>query len=123
MTKQLARVGIAVLTTLLALMVFWQFRMIIIYVMISLMLAATLRPLVSRLAGRKFLVRAGWILLYLAVLGSFGSFLFLTGETAMNEIQQFVQTVSVQDEWRLPVWLEGSSCFRPSLALHKVLAV
>jgi len=109
MTKQLARVGIAVMTTLLALVVLWQFRIIIIYVIISLILAATLRPLFSRLAGRKFMVRAAWILLYLAALGSFGSFLFLTGETAMHEIQHFVQTVSVQDEWRLPVWLEGSS--------------
>ena len=109
MTKQLAKVGIAVMTTLLALVVFWQFRLIIIYVMISLMLAATLRPLVSRLAGRKFWARAAWIVLYLVVLGSFGTFLVLTGETAMKEIQHFVQTVSVQDEWRLPVWLEGSS--------------
>lgn len=109
MTKHLARASIAVMTTLLALVVFWQFRMIIIYVLISLMLAATLRPLVNRLAGRKFIVRAAWILLYLVALGSFGSFLFLTGETAMNEIQQFVQTVSVQGEWRLPVWLEGST--------------
>ena len=109
MTKQLARVGIAVMTTLLALVVFWQFRIIIIYVLISLMLAATLRPFVYRLAGRRTIVRAAWILLYVVALGSFGSFLFLTGETAMKEIQHFVQTVSVQDAWKLPVWLEGSS--------------
>jgi putative permease len=109
MTKHLARAGMAVMTTLLALVVFWQFRMIIIYVLISLMLAATLRPLVNRLAGRKFIVRAAWILLYLVALGSFGSFFFLTGETAMNEIQKFGQTVSVQGEWMLPVWLEGTT--------------
>ena len=42
-------------------------------------------------------------------LGSFGFLLFLTGETAINEIQQLAQTVSVQDAWRLPIWLEGSS--------------
>jgi putative permease len=50
-----------------------------------------------------------WILLYLVALGSFGFLLFLTGKTAINEIQQFAQTVSVQDEWSLPVWLQGSS--------------
>ena len=54
-------------------------------------------------------MRVAWILLYLVALGSFGFLLFLTGKAAINEIQQLAQTVSVQDEWRLPVWLEGSS--------------
>ena len=43
------------------------------------------------------------------VLGGFGFLLFLTGKTAIDEIQQLAQTVSVQDKWILPVWLEGSS--------------
>jgi len=97
------------MTTLLALVVLWQFRIVVVYVLISLTLAAALRPLVNRLVGRGFLVRVAWILLVLVALGSFGFLLFLTGETAINEIQQFAQTVSVQDTWRLPVWLEGSS--------------
>jgi predicted PurR-regulated permease PerM len=109
MTKQLVRFGLAVMTTLLALVVLWQFRIVVVYVLISLMLAAALRPLVQRLVGRGFVARMAWILLYLVALGSFGFLLFLTGKTAINEIQQFAQTVSVQDEWSLPVWLQGSS--------------
>jgi len=42
-------------------------------------------------------------------LGSFSFLLFLTGRTAINEIQQLAHTVSVQGEWRLPIWLEVSS--------------
>jgi putative permease len=109
MTKQMVRFGVAVMTTLLALVILWQFRNVVVYVLISLMLAAALRPLVKRLDGRGLAARVAWILLYLVVLGSFGLLLFLTGETAINEIHQFVRTVSVQDGWRLPVWLEGSS--------------
>ncbi len=109
MTKQIIRFGAAGLTTLLVLVVLWQFRIVVVYVLISLALAAALRPLVNRLVGRGFVVRAAWILLVLVALGSFGFLLFLTGETAINEIQGFAQTVSVQDAWRLPVWLEGSS--------------
>jgi predicted PurR-regulated permease PerM len=109
MTKKLVGFGAAIMTTLLALMVLWQFRIVVVYVLISLALAAALRPLVKRLAGRRFMVRAAWILLYLVCLGSFGFLLFLTSEAAINEIQLFAQTVSVQDAWRLPVWLEGSS--------------
>ncbi len=109
MTKQIIRFGAAVMTTLLALVVLWQFHIVFVYVLISLTLAAALRPLVNRLVGRGFVVRVAWILLYLVALGSFGFLLFQTGETAINEIQHLAQSVSVQDTWRLPIWLEGSS--------------
>ncbi len=109
MTKQLIGFGTAVMATLLALVVLWQFRITVVYVLISLTIAAALRPLVNRLVGRGFVVRLTWILLYLVALGGFAFLLFLTGETAIHEIQQLAHTVSVQDEWTLPVWLEGSS--------------
>jgi putative permease len=109
MTKQVIRFGAAVMTTLLALVVLWQFRIVVVYVLISLMFAAALRPLANRLVGRGFIVRVAWILLYLVILGSFGFLLFLTSETAINEIQQLAHTISVRDMWTLPVWLEGSS--------------
>jgi len=109
MTKQLVVFGTAVMTTLLALVVLWQFRIVVVYVLVSLTLAATVRPLVKDWSRRGFVVRAAWILLCLVALGSFGFFLFLSGETAIHEIQQLARTVSVQDEWRLPIWLEGSS--------------
>jgi len=109
MTKQVVGFGMAVMTTLLALVVLWQFRIVVVYVLISLALAAALRPLVNRLVGRGIVIRVAWILLYLVVLGSVGYLLFLTGKAAINEIQQLAQTLSVQDEWTLPVWLEGSS--------------
>jgi putative permease len=87
----------------------WQFRLVVIYALISLMLAAALRPLVTRLAGKRFLVRLAWILLYLVILAGFGILLFLTAETAVIEIQQLSKTLSVQDKWVLPAWLEGTS--------------
>lgn len=109
MTKQLAGFGTAVMTTLLALAVLWQFHIVVVYVLISLTLAAALRPLVNRLGGRGVVARGAWILLYLVALGSFGFLVFLTGETAIHEIQQLAQTVSAQDAWRLPSWLAGSA--------------
>ena len=108
MTKQIVRIGAAVMTTLLALFIMWQFRIVVVYVLVSLALAAALRPLVTSLVGRGLLVRAGWILLYLAVLGGFGYLLFLTGSTALNEIQLLAHSMSAQDAWKLPMWMEGS---------------
>ena len=109
MTKQVIGFGAAVMTTLLALVVIWQFQIVVVYVLISLILAATLRPLASRLAGRSIVVRLAWVLLYLVALASFGYLLLVTGETAINEIQQLARTLSVQDKWTLPLWLEASS--------------
>jgi predicted PurR-regulated permease PerM len=65
MSKNLIRIGVAVLTTLLAILVLWQFRTIVAYVLVSLMLAATIRPLFSRLAGRSLIRRMVWIFVYI----------------------------------------------------------
>lgn len=109
MTKKLVGFGMAVMTTMLALVVLWQFRIVVVYLLISLALAAALRPLANRLVGRGLLVRVAWIFLYVVALGGFGFILFLTGESAIQEIQQLAETVSVQDGWRLPLWLEGTA--------------
>jgi putative permease len=109
MTKQLVRVGAAVMTTLLVLVVIWLFRIVVIYVLISLALAAALRPLVNRLAGRRLVVRVAWILLYLVILCSFGYLLFLTVGAAISEIQNLARSLSAQDAWKVPILLENSS--------------
>jgi len=114
MTKRLVMFATAVMITLLGLLVLWQFHIVVVYVLISLTLAATVRPLVQRLVRRGFVVRAAWILLYLVVLGGFGFLLFLTGKIVINEIQQLSHSVSVQDKWILPRWVEGS-CFQQTL--------
>lgn len=109
MTKQLVWFGTAVMTTLLALVALWQFHLVVIYVLLSLALAATVRPLVQRWVRRGFIMRLVLILLFLVVLGSFGFLLFLGSVSASGEIQQLAQRVAVQDEWRLPEGLKGSS--------------
>jgi len=116
MTKRLLMFASAVMLTLLSLLVLWQFRIVVVYLLISLTLAATVRPLVQRLVRRGFIVRAAWILLYLAALGGFGFLLFLVGKITINEIQQLSHAVSAQDKWILPLWLEGSSFQQTLLA-------
>ena len=109
MTKHIIRIGAAVMTTLLALVVLWQFRIVIVYVLISIVLAAAVRPLFQRWARQGLAVRLALIILFLVSLGSVGFLLFLGAGSVISEIQQLAQTVSVQDKWRLPEWLENSS--------------
>ena len=71
MTKQLVVIGTAVMTTLLAVVLLWQFRIVVIYVLISLALAATIRPIARSEPGRKFVTRLVLIVLYVVSLGIF----------------------------------------------------
>ena len=109
MTKPIIRIGMAVLTTFLAVVLLWQFRVIIVYILISLVLAAALRPLASRLVGHKLIERIAWILLCLLVLVGFVLLIFLTGKTAISEVQNLGAGLSTQDTWTLPIWLEGTT--------------
>jgi|SRR5665648_53447 len=109
MTKKLVTIGMAVMSTLLGLLIIWQFREVLIYVLVSLALAAVMRPLIKRLAGRGILMVTAWVLIYIIALIGFGFFLFLAGKTAIVEIEQLAQSLSVQNEWVLPAWLNGSS--------------
>jgi putative permease len=109
MIKQLVVIGTAVMTTLLALAVLWQFRIVFVYVLVSLALAATVRPFVKDWARRGLVMRLALILLYMVSLCGFGFLIFLVGRFAVSDIQQFAQTLSVQGTWVLPPWLEGSS--------------
>ena len=109
MTKKIVLVGAAVLTTLLALILLWQFHETVILVMISLAAAATMRPLIQRLRGQKIILRFAWIIIYIAVLGGIGTLLFYTFKAAGFEIQYLTKTMSSQDMWILPAWLAESS--------------
>lgn len=109
MTKKLVWIAIAVMTTVLALVILWQFRIAVVYFLVSLALAASVSPLVKRWPRRGFALRLAIIFLFVLALGSFGFLLFLGGGSAIGEIKQLANTVAVQDEWMLPEWLQGSS--------------
>ncbi|MBI5353832.1 MAG: AI-2E family transporter [Chloroflexi bacterium] len=109
MTKQLVIYGTAVMTALLALLALWQFRIVVVYVLISLALAATVRPFITHWSSSGWMKRLLLVVICLISLGILGFLLVLSVETAINEIGRLLHTVSVQDRWMLPIWLQGSS--------------
>lgn len=108
MTKQVVRIGAAAMITLLALLILWQFRMVLVNVLISLALAAAIRPLIKRLEARSILSRVMWLGMYVVSIISIALLIFKASEKAVIEIQELVNALSVQNEWMLPVWLNGS---------------
>jgi len=107
MTKQLLVIGTAVMTTVLALVVLWQFHIVVIYVLISLALAATIRPIARSESRHNFVTRLLLILLYVVSLGIFGLLIFLVGRFFISDLQELAQRISIQKIWMLPTWLEG----------------
>ena len=108
-TKQLLTFGTAVLVTVLGLLLLWQFRLVFVYVLFSLALAASLRPLAKRLTGRKRFQRLGLLLLFLLLLGGFALLVGLRVARAAGDVQRLAGQVAVQDEWQQPEWLAGTA--------------
>jgi len=108
MTKQLFMIGTAVMTTLLGLVLLWQFRVVVIYVLISLALAATVRTIARSETRRSFVTRLLLVLLYLVSIGIFGLLIYLVSRLVIGDLQQLAQKISEQSTWILPPWLEGS---------------
>lgn len=107
MTKRILLSGTAVMTTLLALVALWQFRIVVIYVLISLALAVTVRPIARSNPRRKFVPRLLLILLYIVGIGIFFLLIFLVGRLLIGDFQQLASKISIQRTWMLPFWLEG----------------
>ncbi len=107
MTRQLVVIGTAVMTTLLALAVLWQFSIVVIYVFISLALAATVRPLVRSESRRSLVKRLLLILLYLVSIVICGLLILLVGRLLIRDLQNLAGTIAVQSTWVLPSWLKG----------------
>ena len=101
-------IGTAVMTTLLALVALWQFRIVVIYMLISLVLAATFRPMAQSESRHNFVTRLLLTLQYLAGLGIFGILIFLVGRFLIGDFQQLAERLSAQSAWMLPSWLAGS---------------
>ena len=115
MTKRLLVIGTAAMTTLLALVALWQFRIVVIYVLVSLALAATVRPIIKREPTIKFTTRLLSILLYVVSFSLFFLLIFLVGRLLIGDLQQLASRISVQSTWMLPAWLEGG-LFQQALA-------
>jgi len=107
MTKRLVLIGTAVMTTLLALVALWQFRIVVIYVLISLVLAATARPMAKSESRGNLFTRLILRLQYVVGLGVAGILIFLVGRLLIGDFQQLSENLSVPSSWRSPAWLVG----------------
>lgn len=108
MIKRVIVIATAIMTTVLILVVLWQFRVVIVFVLISLLLSATFRPIARSESRHDFLTRLLLTLQYVVALVILGVSIFLVGRLLVSDIQQLAQALSVESTWQLPAWMESS---------------
>lgn len=107
MTKRILIVAAAIMTTLLALAALWQFRIVLVYVLISLVLAATFRPIAESESRRNIRTRVLLSLQYVVGLAVTLSLLFIVGRFLVSDFQQITEKIALQNVWVVPPWLQG----------------
>lgn len=109
MTKQVATIAAAIMATLLGLAILWQFRAVVIYVLIALLLAATFLPIAGNYSRRNPGTRVGVTLQYLLALGVGMLLIFLGGRFLVADFQHLLENLSDESAWMLPEWLTSGS--------------
>lgn len=112
MTKRILIIAIGVMSTLLALATLWQFRTVVIYVLVALLIASAFRRASGNSTLRPRLVRIQLVLTYIGSIGLLILLVLLAGRFLINDFQQLVESITEQSTWLLPAWLEGSSVER-----------
>lgn len=112
MTKRILVIAIGVMSTLLALATLWQFRTVVIYVLIALLIASAFRPTPGNATLRPRLARVRLVLSYAGSMALFLLLILLAGKFLVNDFQQLVESITEQSTWLLPAWLEGSTAER-----------
>lgn len=105
MTKRVFVIALGIMTTLLALVALWQFRVVLIYVLLSLVIAATFRPMSRSESRHNLRTRILQIFQYLVAVIVVGLLLFIVGRFLINDFQQLAVNLSQESAWVLPRWL------------------
>lgn len=112
MTKRLLVIAVGVMTTLLALAALWQFRIVVIYLLISWLVAATFRPVLQHRSLRYRPTRIRLILQYVVGILAFLFLFVLSGRYLVGDFQQLVESLTEDTNWSLPAWLQGDASQR-----------
>ena len=94
------------MTTVLLLVILWQFRVVVIFVLISLVLSATFRPISRNESRHDFLTQLLVGLQYIVALVIVGVSIYLVGRISINDLRQLTEALSVETTWQLPAWMQ-----------------
>ena len=106
--RRLAFYVLVIAVTVALLILLWQFRSVLILLLLSLMVAAALRPSADFLHSRGLPVSLSWLLVYLGLLLSLGLAIYLLSGPLMAELQRLSNYVVVLYDYTYRAWSGGS---------------
>ncbi len=106
-----------VLATLLVLQILWQFRLVLLLLILSLFMAAAIRPFVNHITVWGIPKVAAQLLLYLAGIGLVFFFFFLLGNALILELNIFVNRAVIEYETLYRTWQKGAAWQQTAVSL------
>lgn len=107
--KRLAGYTAVVIATLSLLIVLWEFRAVVALFVLSLLAAATVRPLIERVVKAGLPLPVAMLLIYITLLGIVVLSLYAIRDSLIAEVQTLANYLAITYETRYPLWLEGTS--------------
>ena len=107
--KKLAIYALVVVATLGALYLVYIFRAVVLLFLLSLFIAAAVRPIISRLTSRGLPPGAAIIVTYVAAILFVGLWLYVVGRIALLEFEQLVNQLAIRYQAVRPGWEEGTT--------------
>jgi putative permease len=113
--KRLAWLTAIILATLTAALLFWEFRAAVVLFIVSLVIAATVRPLVDWFAARRLPRGLALLFTYLVCVGFIIALLVILSGPLLTDLQQLTKDVTSGYEQLRAQWPNGTP-FQKSLA-------
>lgn len=113
---RIVRYTIIVLTTLTVLLLVWQFNVAILLFLLSLAVAAALRPLISNITGRNVPKRLALGIVYFLLIAAILSSLLLIGPSLLDELQRATDDFLANYDRAKVEWPLRGTLFQQTLA-------
>ena len=113
--KRLAWFTLVMLATFTLVLLFWEFRVAVLLFVLSLVVAATVRPLVDRFAARGLPRGLALLLTYAICIGGVIALVVILSGPLLTDLQQLVKNMAGSYEQMRTQWPTGSA-FQQTLA-------
>ncbi|HSL29074.1 MAG TPA: AI-2E family transporter [Anaerolineales bacterium] len=113
---RIVRYTIVVVITLIVLLLLWQFSIAILLFFLSLAVAASLRPLISTITGRKVPKRLALGFVYFLLVAALASSIWMVGPPLLDELQRATDDFVLGYDRAKAQWPESGSLFQQTLA-------
>jgi putative permease len=113
---RIVRYTVIVLTTLISLLLLWQFSGAIVLFLLSLAVAAAVRPLISSITGRNVPKRLALGIVYFLLVAAILSSILLVGPPLLGDLQKATDDFVMNYDRAKAEWPASGSLFQKTLA-------